>query len=330
MNMVSLKTKLYMKELRQHNIVDYLRLTSPGITLLIILTGFAGMLLASRGTVNPLPPSLFLWTLLSIGLASAGSSVLNNWYDSDIDSLMSRTANRPLPMGKIGRNEAFFFGIIFIILAIVALILFVNLMAAFLAAISVFVYSYLYTVILKRRSPLATEIGGISGAMPPLIGWVAVKEGLSLEAFILFSIIFLWQPPHFWSLASRYREDYEKAGIPTMPVIASKDEIILRSLIYVTSLFMVSLMPFLIGMSGKLYLSASLTLGIIYLFLYLTTFFSKKDLNRLLFFYSIIYLSLIFLFMAIDIAHKRGAKVELAGKVIFMAKGGIENGNGNL
>lgn len=302
MNMVSLKTKLYMKELRQHNIVDYLRLTSPGITLLIILTGFAGMLLASRGTVNPLPPSLFLWTLLGIGLASAGSSVLNNWYDSDIDSLMSRTANRPLPIGKIGRNEAFFFGIILVILAVIALILFVNLMAAFLAAISVFVYSYLYTVILKRRSPLATEIGGISGAMPPIIGWVAVKEGLSLEAFILFSLIFLWQPPHFWSLASIYKEDYKKAGIPVVPVISTRDETTLRSLIYIVLLFVMSLLPYYIGMTSRLYLSIAFLLGMIYVSLYLMSFFAKRDLNKLLFYYSVIYLLLIFLGASIDIA----------------------------
>lgn len=301
MNMVSLKTKLYMKELRQHNIVDYLRLTSPGITLLIILTGFAGMLLASRGTVNPLPPSLFLWTLLGIGLASAGSSVLNNWYDSDIDSLMSRTANRPLPIGKIGRNEAFFFGIILVILAVIALILFVNLMAAFLAAISVFVYSYLYTVILKRRSPLATEIGGISGAMPPIIGWVAVKEGLSLEAFILFSLIFLWQPPHFWSLASIYKEDYKKAGIPVVPVISTRDETTLRSLIYIVLLFVMSLLPYYIGMTSRLYLSIAFLLGMIYVSLYLMSFFAKRDLNKLLFYYSVIYLLLIFLGASIDI-----------------------------
>ncbi|MFN3479611.1 MAG: heme o synthase [Thermodesulfovibrionales bacterium] len=300
MSMVSLKKRLYMKELRQHNIVDYLSLTSPGITLLVVLTGFTGMLLASRGTANPLPPSLFLWTLLSIGLASAGSSVLNNWYDSDIDCLMKRTANRPLPEGRIDKNKAFFLGIIFIILAVVALILFVNLMAAFLTVLSIFVYSYLYTVILKRRSPLATEIGGISGALPPLIGWVAVRESLSLEAFILFSIIFLWQPPHFWSLASRYKEDYEKAGIPTMPVIASKDEIILRSLIYVASLFMASLMPYFIGMSGKVYLALSLSLGIIYHLLYLASLFVKRDLNRLLFFYSITYLLVIFTLLSID------------------------------
>lgn len=302
MSMASLKKGLYMKELRLHNLVDYMRLTSPGITLLIILTGLTGMLLASRGTANPLPPSLFLWTLLGIGLSSAGSSVLNNWYDRDIDSLMSRTVARPLPQGRIEKNKALFFGIILIILSAVALIFFVNPMAAFLAAISVFVYSYLYTVILKRRSFFATEIGGISGAMPPLIGWVAVREGLSLEAFILFSIIFLWQPPHFWSLASRYKRDYERAGIPTMPVMASKDEIILRSLLYVTSLFMVSLLPYFIGMAGRIYAGVSSILGVIYLLLYSVSFLVKRDLSRLLFFYSITYLLVIFILLSIDVS----------------------------
>lgn len=280
--------------------LDYLRLTSPGITLLVLLTGLTGILLASRGTVNPPTPSLFLWTLLGIGLASAGSSVLNNWYDRDIDSLMKRTLNRPIPTGRVRIKESLLIGIILVVLALACLIFFVNLMAALFTLLAVFVYSYLYTVILKRRTPLATEIGGISGALPPLIGWVAVRGSLDIEAFILFSIIFLWQPPHFWSLASIYREDYKRAGIPTLPVISSNDETVLRSLIYIVSLVMVSLLPYLIGMSGKPYLYISLLLGLIYISLYLLSFFVKKDLNRLLFFYSITYLAVIFLLLGID------------------------------
>lgn len=280
--------------------LNYLRLTSPGITLLVLITGLTGMLLASRGTANPLPPSLFLWTLLSIGLVSAGSSVLNNWYDRDIDGLMSRTMNRPLPQGRIEKKKAFFFGLGIIIIGVIALTFFVNLLTALLAILAAFIYSYLYTVILKRRSPLATEIGGISGAIPPIIGWTAIRGTLNLEAILLFFIIFLWQPPHFWSLASIYKDDYKKAGIPTLPVISSNDETILRSLMYIISLVVVSLLPYFVRMTGKLYLYISLLLGIIYISLYFLSFFAKKELNRLLFFYSIIYLLVIFTLLLID------------------------------
>ncbi len=289
--------------MRLHNrTIDYLRLTSPGITLLVLLTGLAGMLLASRGTVDPLPPPLFLWTLLGIGLATAGSSVLNNWYDRDIDALMSRTIHRPLPERRIDIKRAFIFGITLVVTALFILGLFVNLLSAMLAMLAVVVYSYLYTVILKRRTPFATEIGGISGAIPPLIGWSAVKGGLSIEPFILFSLIFLWQPPHFWSLATRYKEEYKKAGIPCLPVVASRIETALRSLIYITSLLVVSLMPYFIGMAGKFYLFVSLSLGIGYILLYLVSLFNEKDRSKPLFLYSIMYLSIIFLSIGINMA----------------------------
>lgn len=278
--------------------IEYIKLTSPGITLLVALTGFTGMWIASRGTAEPL---LFLWCLLGIALSSAGSSVFNNYYDRDIDRLMKRTSKRPLPSGKVNPAGAFIFGISLSLASFLVLNFFVNTLSAVLAALAILVYAFLYTVILKRKTPHATEIGGISGALPPVIGWVAVKGSVGIEALLLFAIMFLWQPPHFWSLASRYREDYKNAGIPTMPLIVSEDETNIRSLIYIASLLVVSFLPYLTGMFGKLYLSVSLTLGIIYLLLYLVTLFSKRDLNRSLFFYSIIYLSLIFLCMVIDI-----------------------------
>jgi len=280
-------------------LIDYIRLTSPGITLLVSLTGFIGMWIASRGTVTSL--SLFLWGVLGVGLASAGSSVFNNYYDRDIDSLMGRTSRRPLPSRKIRPGNALVFGTGLSAVAVVILAICVNLTAAFLAILAIVIYAFLYTVVLKRRSPLATEIGGISGALPPVIGWSAVRGGIDIEALILFGIMFLWQPPHFWSLASRYRDDYKRAGIPTMPVVSSKDETTMRSLTYIVSLLVVSLLPYLIGMFGELYLFISITLGIIYLSLYLMTLLSKRDLNSPLFIYSIIYLSLLFLCMVVDI-----------------------------
>ncbi len=279
-------------------VVDYVKLTSPRITLLVMLTGFTGMWIASRGTVTP---SLFLWGLLGIGLASAGSSVFNNCYDIDIDCLMKRTSKRPLPSGRINPAGAFTFGIFLSLASFFVLSFFVNALSAVLAALAIFVYSFLYTVILKRKTPHATEIGGISGALPPVIGWAAVKGSVGLEALLLFAIMFLWQPPHFWSLALRHKEDYKGAGIPTMSVVVPEKVTNLRSLIYISSLLVVSFLPYLIGMFGRLYLFVSLALGTLYLLLYLLSFFLKRDLNRSLFFYSITYLSLIFLFMVIDI-----------------------------
>jgi len=282
-------------------VLDYIRLTSPGITLLVMLTGFTGMWIASRGTAIPLNPSLFLWGLLGIGLASAGSSVFNNCYDRDIDSLMDRTIKRPLPSGRISVYGTLVFGICLSLVAFIILNLFVNTLSAFLSMLAIFVYAFLYTVILKRRTPLATEIGGISGALPPVIGWAAVRGSIGFEALLLFAIMFLWQPPHFWSLASRHKEDYKRACIPTMPVVRPDRETDLRSLLYVISLVVVTFMPYITGIAGGVYLAFSVALGTLYLLLYLLSFFSGRDLNRPLFFYSIIYLSLIFLSMAIDI-----------------------------
>jgi protoheme IX farnesyltransferase len=279
-------------------LADYIKLTSPGITLLVMLTGFVGMWIGSRGMY--VPSFLILWSLLGIGLASAGASVFNNCYDRDIDRLMSRTYRRPIPSGKIKSNSALIFGLCLSAASLIILILFVNTISAILSLLSIFIYSYLYTVVLKRHTPLATEIGGISGAIPPVIGWAAVRGSISFEALLLFSIMFLWQPPHFWSLALRHREDYKTAGIPTMSVAASSEEVNLRSLIYVSALVMVSLLPYFIGMFGRLYLFVSVIAGIIYLSLYFTVIISKRDMNKYLFCYSIIYLSLIFLSMFIN------------------------------
>ena len=193
------------------------------------------------------------------------------------------------------------FAIFLSLAAFFVLILLVNTLSAFLAVLTIFLYSYLYTFILKRKTPLATEIGGISGALPPVIGWAAVKGDIGFEALVLFAILFLWQPPHFWALASRYRADYEKAGIPTLPVVRTDKETKWRSLIYVMALMIISPLPYYVGIAGKLYLLISSALGIIYLLLYLISLQSKRIPNGYLFYYSIIYLSFIFILMATDV-----------------------------
>lgn len=280
--------------------LQYVKLTSPGITLLVMLTGFVGMWAASGGTPAG-SAGLFLWGLLGIVLASSGSSVLNNWYDRDIDGLMTRTRKRPLPSGQVKAAEALIFGLFLTGTACSILFCFVNGLSAVLALSATMVHSYLYTVLLKRRTSLATEIGGISGALPPLIGWAAVKGGIGVEAFLLFAILLLWQPPHFWSLAVRYREDYRKAGIPTMSVKHREEHTNLRSLLYVVLLLIVSFVVYAVGMAGRVYLLVSITAGVVYLSLYLLALLRRLPLSRVLFGYSIVYLSLIFLSIALDL-----------------------------
>ena len=279
--------------------LDYVALTSPGKTLLVMLTGFIGMWLAARG----LPEiSLAMWGLLGIGLASAGSLVFNNYYDRDIDRVMKRTQGRALPSGRIKPNRALLLGIFLSIASFVILSVFANTLSAILAILTIIFYAYLYTAVLKRRTPGATEIGGIPGALPPVIGWAVVTGQIGFEPWLLFLIMLLWQPPHFWALAIRYRDDYARAGIPTVPVVYSKHHAIVRSIYYVILLIIVSITPYYFGMSGQMYLAIASILGAIYLILYFIQIFSKRDLNRHLFVYSIVYLSALFIAIVVDLS----------------------------
>jgi protoheme IX farnesyltransferase len=277
---------------------DYVKLTEPRINLLVILTGFVGMWMASRG----LPHDTWgiLRGLLGLWLASAGSSVFNNYYDRDIDKLMLRTSGRPLPEGRVSPLSALVFGFILSGIAFALLAAFVNMLSAVLSVVSIFLYAYVYTVLLKRHTPYATELGGIAGAMPPVIGWAVVRGDIGLGAFLLFSIMLLWQPPHFWSLAAKYRDDYKRAGIPVMPVKKSDGETIIRSILYVVALILSSVIPFYVHMAGRIYLIITLTAGFIYLALYVKVLLTKQDLNRQLFHYSICYLTLTFIALAVD------------------------------
>jgi len=275
---------------------DYLILTKPGIVLLVLITTLGGMYLAQRG----MPDSwLIFWTLLGTGLASAGSAVLNQFFDRDIDALMSRTKDRPLPSGAINPRNAFIFGLALLALSSVALLR-VNLLTLFLVALASFFYVVVYTLMLKRKSPIATEIGGVSGALPPVIGYAAVSNQISFEALILFLIMFLWQPPHFWVLAIKYTEDYKKAGIPTLPVSMGIEHTKVKTLIYTASLLPVSLLPSIYGIAGYLYFGVALLLSLLYLALTLRFVFSKRQKGMFLFFYSVVYIALLFFFLVFD------------------------------
>ncbi len=276
---------------------DYIVLTKPGIVLLVLITTLTGMYFAQRGLPNPY---LIFWALLGTGLASAGSAVLNQYFERDIDSLMERTKGRPLPLGSVNPKSALILGLLLILSALLIHVSFVNLLSTFLTALASFVYVVVYTLALKRRSPLATEIGGISGALPPVIGYASALSTVDMPALILFIIMFLWQPPHFWVLAIKYAEDYKRAGIPTLPVVKGISETKLKTLMYTASLLPVSLVPTLIGMAGYVYFYSALILSLVYLGLTLKFFFSKKPNGMFLFFYSILYLALLFSIMVFD------------------------------
>ncbi len=280
-----------------HTIKDYIILTKPGIVILVLITTLTGMYFAKRGMPDGL---LVFWTLLGTGLSSAGAATLNQYFERDIDSLMTRTKNRPLPLGNISPNNALIFGIFLTIGGIIIHLTFVNELSAFLTAIASFVYVVIYTIALKRRSPVATEIGGISGALPPVIGYAAVLNNINIEALILFIIMFLWQPPHFWVLAIKYYQDYKLAGIPTLPVAKGISEAKMKTLVYTASLFPVSIMPAILGMAGSMYFYSAVVLSMVYIVLTLRFFFSKKPNGMFLFFYSILYLALLFSVMVFD------------------------------
>ncbi|KJR40945.1 Protohem IX farnesyltransferase [Candidatus Magnetoovum chiemensis] len=280
-------------------IANYIKLTEPRINLLVIITGFIGMWFASKGM--PDDKNVMFWALIGLGLATAGASVFNNYYDRDIDKVMKRTQKRPLPLGIINAKSALFFAFMLSAFAFAALSYFVNMPCAYLSLFAIVVYSYLYTVLLKRHTPYATEIGGIAGALPPVIGWASVRGEIGLEALILFIIMLLWQPPHFWALAAKYKEDYEQASIPVMPVVKSENLTLKRSLFYVIALTIFSMLPYFLNMAGIVYLVVTLTLGLTYILLYVKSITQSRDLNKVLFFFSIFYLTFSFITMAVDI-----------------------------
>ena len=277
---------------------DYILLTKPGIVLLVLITTLTGMYLAQGGFP---PVDLVFWTLLGTGLASAGSAVLNQYFDRDLDALMERTKSRPLPLGSVSPSNAFWFGVILLSLSFLIMFFFTNPIATFFTALASFSYVSVYTLTLKRKTPLATEIGGISGALPPVIGYTAVTGSLGFEPLVLFLIMFLWQPPHFWVLAIKYAQDYKRAGIPTMPVAKGIEHTKVKTLLYTAALLPMSLLPYFYGLAGEIYFVCASLLSGIYLLLTLWFVFSKKPIGGFLFFYSILYLALLFSAMIFDL-----------------------------
>jgi heme o synthase len=282
----------------RERIAAYAELTKPRITFLIVLTAAAGFCLASRGGVDYFR---LIVSLLGIGLLSSGIATLNQYIERDLDGLMRRTADRPLPSGKLSPWEALWFGVVLTVGAEVYLTAFVNPLTGLLGLTVIAGYLFGYTP-LKTRSTLSTMVGAFPGAMPPMIGWTAARGDLSLEAWVLFAILFLWQFPHFLAIAWMYREDYSRAGILMLPVVEPDGRITGQQIVvYTLMLLPVSLVPTLLGLSGKAYLFGAIILGLLFLYSSFRAAFSKsRQQARRLLLASVLYLPLLFILMVFD------------------------------
>ena len=276
----------------------YVELTKPRITFLIVLTSAAGFCLGSRGAINYL---LFANAMISIGLLSSGIATLNQFIERDLDGLMRRTASRPLPTGRLAPLEAMWLGVLLTAGAETYLALFVNGLSAVLGLTVIAGYLFLYTP-LKTRSTLSTAVGAFPGAMPPLIGWTAARGEIDVAAWVLFAILFLWQFPHFLAIAWMYREDYGRAGIRMLPVVEPEGRVTGQQIIaYSLMLVPVSLLPTVLGISGRFYFVTALALGLLFLASGIRVALSKSNQHaRQLLLASVFYLPLLFGVMVLD------------------------------
>jgi protoheme IX farnesyltransferase len=228
---------------------DYVALLKPRVMSLVVFTALAGILLAP----HPVHPVLGLISLLAIAVGAGASGALNMWYDADIDRLMARTASRPVPAGRMRGDEALAFGLVLSALAVMTLALAANFLAAGLLAFTIFYYVVVYTMWLKRSTPQNIVIGGAAGALPPMVGYAAATGSLSLSSLVLFAIIFVWTPPHFWSLALVKAGDYGRAGVPMAPNVWGPDATRLQILLYAVVLAPIGMLPWMLGFAGPAY-----------------------------------------------------------------------------
>ena len=281
---------------------DFFQLLKPRVMSLVVFTGFAGMYLAPSQQAPTL--SLVLLGAISLFAIAAGagaSGAINQWYDRDIDAVMTRTKNRPIPSGRMVPEEALALGIVISILSVLLLSLSANLLAGGLLAFTIFFYAVIYSMWLKRRTPQNIVIGGAAGALPPMVGWAAVTGSVSLESILLFSIIFIWTPPHFWALALVKNDDYKAANIPMMPVVAGMKETKTQILVYALILAPLGVAPYVIGMSSYLYGIAAGVLGAGFIMGAWRLYKSDTlDEAMPLFKYSLYYLTFIFLGLILD------------------------------
>ncbi len=228
---------------------DFLALTKPRVMTLVVFTGLCGMLAAPQ----PIHPVLGFTAILCIALGAGAAGALNQWYEADLDAKMKRTQGRPLPAGRMDRQSALHFGVGVAVASVVLMFFAINLLAAAILAASILFYVLVYTVWLKRRTPQNIVIGGAAGAFPPLIGWVAVTGDITLMPVLLFLIIFMWTPPHFWALALFVKTDYANAGVPMLPVVAGERTTRRQIGLYTIPMALAALLPWPLGLTGAIY-----------------------------------------------------------------------------
>jgi heme o synthase len=289
----------------QTSIGDYVALMKPRVMSLVIFTALVGLMIAPGG----IDPSGGAIALLCIAAGAGAAAALNMWYDADIDAVMARTVRRPIPSGRVSRPEALVFGLTLGMCAILALGVLLNVAAAALLAFTIFFYVAVYTMWLKRRTPQNIVIGGAAGALPPVIGWVAVTGNVALEPLVLFLIIFLWTPPHFWALSLNLAGEYARAGVPMLPVVAGRAETKRQILLYSVVLVPTSLLPWALGFTGPIYGVAAALLGATMILLsWQVRRSSDTDRRsaRRLFMFSMLYLVVLFAVLLMNTARPTG------------------------
>jgi protoheme IX farnesyltransferase len=282
-------------------VADYVALLKPRVMFLVVFTAVVG-LVAAPGTMHPV---LAIASLLCIAVGAGASGALNMWYDADIDARMARTAARPLPKGAVTPQEALTFGVVLAVGSVLCLGLVANWLAAGLLAATIAFYLFVYTMWLKRATPLNIVIGGAAGAAPPVIGWAAATGSVTLEPIILFLIIFIWTPPHFWALALTRTRDYERVGVPMLPVVRGPDETRRQILIYSLILVPFAMAPSVVGFGGMLYTVMASILGAFFVVFAFDCYRTRKGeaadrAAKNLFAYSVLYLFLLFTVLLVE------------------------------
>jgi protoheme IX farnesyltransferase len=281
------------------NLNSFYQLMKPRVMSLVIFTCVVG-LIAAPAQVDFITSAL---SLSAVALGAGAAGALNMWYEADLDSLMKRTCLRPIPTGKVSKNQALIFGLVTSFVSVIALYYFSNFLSAVMLAITILFYVVIYTMWLKKLTAQNIVIGGAAGAFPPIIGWTIATGNITLEPILYFLIIFFWTPSHFWALSIYKTEDYSNANIPMLPVVAGIKTTKINIFVYGLILFAISLTPYFFGYLGFLYFFTSLVLGIYYVYLCYKLFKETVDENKFakkIFIYSILYLFLIFIAILID------------------------------
>lgn len=300
---------------------DYIELLKPRIMMLVVFTALAGLVAASGVTGMGMNPVLAAVAILAVALGSGAAGAINMWYDADIDAIMTRTSTRPIPSGAVPKEEALTMGLIMSAVSVLLMWIASNVLAAGLLAMSIAYYGWFYTMVLKRRTAQNIVIGGAAGAFPPVIGWAAVTGSTPLDAWILFAIIFFWTPPHFWALSLVAHKEYEKAGVPMLPVTSGAKATRLQMLIYTIILTPIGLAPLATGLGGLIYACIGSLLSLAFLYFAIKVWRSQageaqagdpeRKLAMSMFAFSILYL--FGLFAALIIEHGFGLYVPIGG-----------------